>query len=176
MDVIEKAIRGAFEKGDADSRTFRERVYRSAFAALDRALQANPGVTVETAISRRKALQAKITEIEQEYIPALGGLGRSRSPARGDGDEAGTPGRTAATRRPSGCARAASRSFTAGCRAGAADRRASAAASRTGARVPAPPPASEPPPPAAVATEPEIASPPRKPVAARAGAPAAAIT
>lgn len=71
MDVIEKAIRSAFEKGDAEDRAFREKVYRSAFAALDRALQANPNVTVETAISRRKGLQAKITEIESEFIPAV---------------------------------------------------------------------------------------------------------
>ncbi|MBN9243125.1 MAG: hypothetical protein J0I98_10055 [Mesorhizobium sp.] len=71
MDPIEKAIRNAFEKGNADDRAFRERVYRSAFAALDRALQANPGVTVEAAIRRRKAMQAKISEIESEFLPAV---------------------------------------------------------------------------------------------------------
>ncbi len=71
MDVIEKAIRGAFEKGNGEDKAFREKVYRSAFAALDRALQANPSVTVETAIARRKSLQAKITEIESEFIPAV---------------------------------------------------------------------------------------------------------
>lgn len=71
MDAIEKAIRSAFEKGDADDRTFREKVYRSAFAALDRALQANPGITVENAIKRRKAMQAKIAEIESEFLPAV---------------------------------------------------------------------------------------------------------
>lgn len=70
MDVIETAIRNAFEKGDATDRAFRERVYRSAFAALERALKANPNVTVETAISRRKNLQAKIVEIESEFVPA----------------------------------------------------------------------------------------------------------
>jgi hypothetical protein len=64
LDVIEKAIRSAFEKGNAEDKGFREKVYRSAFAALDRALQQNPNVTVEVAIKRRKALQAKITEIE----------------------------------------------------------------------------------------------------------------
>lgn len=67
MDVIEKAIRNAFEKGDASDQAFRERVYRQAFAALDRVLQANPGVTVESAIKRRKSLQAKIVDIEQEF-------------------------------------------------------------------------------------------------------------
>ncbi|WP_315918544.1 hypothetical protein [Mesorhizobium sp. SP-1A] len=72
MDAIEKAIRNAFEKGNADDRAFREKVYRSAFAALDRALMANPGVTVEAAIKRRKAMQAKIAEIESEFLPAVG--------------------------------------------------------------------------------------------------------
>lgn len=76
MDAIEKAIRNAFEKGNAEDRAFRERVYRSAFAALDRALQANPDVTVEVAIKRRKAVQAKITEIESEFLPAVSGVGR----------------------------------------------------------------------------------------------------
>jgi hypothetical protein len=71
LDAIEKAIRNAFEKGNAEDRSFREKVYRSAFAALDRALQANPGVTVETAINRRKAMQAKIAEIESEFLPAI---------------------------------------------------------------------------------------------------------
>ncbi|TGQ44507.1 MULTISPECIES: hypothetical protein [unclassified Mesorhizobium] len=71
MDAIEKAIRNAFEKGNADDRAFRERVYRSAFAALDRVLQANPNVTVEVAIKRRKAVQAKIAEIESEFLPAV---------------------------------------------------------------------------------------------------------
>lgn len=75
MDAIEKAIRNAFEKGNAEDRAFRERVYRSAFAALDRALQANPDVTVEVAIKRRKAIQAKITEIESEYLPAVPDVG-----------------------------------------------------------------------------------------------------
>ena len=68
LDVIEKAIRAAFEKGDASNREFRERVYRQAFAALDRALQGNPGVTVETAMARRKRLQAQIVEIEKQYL------------------------------------------------------------------------------------------------------------
>lgn len=68
MDVIEKAIRSAFDKGDATDRAFREKVYRQAFAALDRALQNNPAVTVETAMQRRKQLQSKIVEIEQEQL------------------------------------------------------------------------------------------------------------
>lgn len=69
MDPIEKAIRNALEKGDSTDRAFREKVYRSAFSALDRALKANPSVTVESAINRRKAMQAKIAEIEGEFLP-----------------------------------------------------------------------------------------------------------
>lgn len=74
MDAIERAIRSALEKGNASDRAFRERVYRQAFAALERALQANPGLTVETAIRRRKGLQAKITEIEAAYLPSAPSL------------------------------------------------------------------------------------------------------
>ncbi|MBE7183354.1 MAG: hypothetical protein INR68_02970 [Methylobacterium mesophilicum] len=68
MDPIEKAIRNAFEKGDPRDRAFREKVYRSAFAALDKTLKNNPSITVEKAIARRKALQAKITQIEAEFV------------------------------------------------------------------------------------------------------------
>ncbi|MER9138414.1 hypothetical protein NKI20_19315 [Mesorhizobium sp. M0830] len=75
MDAIEKAIRNALEKGNAADRAFRERVYRAAFSALDRALKANPDVTVELAIKRRKAIQAKITEIESEFLPAVPDVG-----------------------------------------------------------------------------------------------------
>ncbi len=71
LDPIEKAIRNALEKGNAEDRAFREKVYRSAFAALERATQAQPNLTVEVAINRRKSLQAKITNIESEYLPAL---------------------------------------------------------------------------------------------------------
>ncbi len=76
MDAIEKAIRTAFEKGDAENRAFREKVYRQAFAALDRAMQAHPNLTVEAAIGRRKALQDKIAAIETEFLPA----GPARAP------------------------------------------------------------------------------------------------
>lgn len=71
MDGIEKAIRNAFEKGDPSQRAFREKVYRSAFAALDRALAANPNVTEAIALRRREAVSAKIAEIESEFIPAV---------------------------------------------------------------------------------------------------------
>lgn len=68
LDPIEKAIRSAFAKGDVKDRAFREKVYRSAFAALDRTLKAHPQLTVEAAINRRKALQATITRIEQAIV------------------------------------------------------------------------------------------------------------
>lgn len=71
MDPIEKAIRSALEKGDSDDPEFRERVYQAVRGALDRAIQANPQLTVERAIARRKSLQEKIAEIESEFAPAL---------------------------------------------------------------------------------------------------------
>ena len=71
MDSIEKAIRSAFEKGDPSERTYREKVYRSAFAALDRALQSNPNVTQEMVARRRQALSTTISAIESEFLPAV---------------------------------------------------------------------------------------------------------
>lgn len=112
MDPIEKAIRAAFEKGDARDRAFREKVYRQAFAALDRALQANPGLTVESAMNRRKQLQAKIAEIESEYIPVVAadprvdvgggpGIGRAASdPLSGSVELRMEPGAPAAAPEP----------------------------------------------------------------------------
>ena len=71
MDPFEKAIRNAFEKGDPSDRAFREKVYRSAFAALERALQANSTITPEVADHRRQSLSNRISEIESEFIPAV---------------------------------------------------------------------------------------------------------
>jgi hypothetical protein len=70
MDSIEKAIRSAFAKGDPSERAFREKVYRSAFGALDRSLKANPNVTEAIAQRRRETLLAAITAIETEFVPA----------------------------------------------------------------------------------------------------------
>lgn len=70
MDSIERAIRSAFAKGDPGDRAFREKVYRSAFGALDRAMAANPNVTEAIAARRRQALLAAITAIETEFVPA----------------------------------------------------------------------------------------------------------
>lgn len=71
LDPFEKAIRAAFEKGDASERAYREKVYRSAFAALERALKANPQTTVENAMRRKQMLSAQISQIESEFIPAV---------------------------------------------------------------------------------------------------------
>lgn len=75
MDAIEKAIRSAFEKGDPSERAFREKVYRSAFAALEKSLQANPNVTQAIADRRRQALSAAVSDIESEFIPAVAATG-----------------------------------------------------------------------------------------------------
>lgn len=72
MDAIEKAIRNALEKGDAGDQAFRQRVYNSAFAALERALNARDTITPEAAERRRTGLRAKIAEIESEFVPASG--------------------------------------------------------------------------------------------------------
>jgi hypothetical protein len=70
MDSIEKAIRSAFAKGDPADRAFREKVYRSAFGALDRNLKSNPNMTEAIAQRRREALLATVTAIETEFGPA----------------------------------------------------------------------------------------------------------
>lgn len=71
LDSIEKAIRNALEKGNAQDRAFREKVYRSAFGALQRTLDANPKVTPQIAEHRRRALSSRIEQIESEFVPAL---------------------------------------------------------------------------------------------------------
>jgi hypothetical protein len=80
LDVIEKAIRSALDKGNSDDRGYREKVYRSAFAALDRALAGNAGLSPEIAAKRRSDLQAKIAEIETEFIPAVQPVARPAQP------------------------------------------------------------------------------------------------
>ncbi|MDS1137399.1 hypothetical protein [Nitratireductor indicus] len=88
MDAIENAIRKAFEKGDARDRTFREKVYRSAFTALERSLESNAEMPEDAKRARRIALKAKITEIETEFMPA-------RAPAAQAPQRAATPTRQA---------------------------------------------------------------------------------
>jgi len=71
LDAIEQAIRNAFAKGNPEDPAFREKVYRSASAALEKAFQANRSITVETAERRRKGLLATVSSIESEFIPAV---------------------------------------------------------------------------------------------------------
>ncbi|MDN5926823.1 MAG: hypothetical protein L0I29_07100 [Hyphomicrobiales bacterium] len=70
MDAIEKAIRTAFERGNPEDRGYRVKVYRSAFAALERAIASSGDTRSEAADARRKALKLRIVEIEAEYLPA----------------------------------------------------------------------------------------------------------
>jgi hypothetical protein len=69
VDTLERAIRSALEKGDAGDRAYREKVYQSAFAALERALN-NPNVSEENALARRSGLQQTIARIEGEHLAA----------------------------------------------------------------------------------------------------------
>lgn len=71
MDPIEQAIRNAFLKGNPEDPAFREKVYRSANAALEKALQANASISAEAAERRRKSLLAAVTSIESEFVPAV---------------------------------------------------------------------------------------------------------
>lgn len=71
MNPIEKTIRSALERGDADDRAYREKVYRSVFAALEKSIAANPDLTDETVEHRREMLKASIRTIEQEFVPAF---------------------------------------------------------------------------------------------------------
>jgi hypothetical protein len=71
LDAIEQAIRNAFAKGNPEDPAFRERVYRSAHAALEKALLANSALAPEVAERRRKALMSAVSSIESEFIPAV---------------------------------------------------------------------------------------------------------
>lgn len=71
MDVIEKAIRNAFEKGNPEDRAFRIRIYRSAFGALERAIAGSADTSPEAAEARRRDLKFRIAVIESEFAPAV---------------------------------------------------------------------------------------------------------
>lgn len=70
MDAVDKAIRNALGKGDAGDPAFREKVYRSVFAALEKVSIASADVTPEIADRRRKALAGRIRRIEGEFLRA----------------------------------------------------------------------------------------------------------
>lgn len=67
MDGIETAIRNALAKGDVGDRSFRERVYRSVFAALERKIAEATGLSADDAQRRREALKQRIVTIEREF-------------------------------------------------------------------------------------------------------------
>lgn len=67
MDGIESAIRNALARGDISDRAFRERVYRSVFAALERKIAEAPGLSGDDAQRRREALKQRIVVIEREF-------------------------------------------------------------------------------------------------------------
>ncbi len=70
MDSIEQAIRNALGKGNAEDPAFRERVYRSAQAALERAVLANQSIPADAVARRRKQFLDTIARIESDYYPA----------------------------------------------------------------------------------------------------------
>lgn len=71
MDAIERAIRNALEKGNADDRVFRERVYRAAYTSLQRAMEGNPRIDEQGAARRRELFKRHVVSIEREYMPAI---------------------------------------------------------------------------------------------------------
>lgn len=71
MKGLEQAIRKALAKGDAEDEAFRQRVYQSAFAALERALNARADLAPEAIEARRDRLRSRIASIESEFAPAL---------------------------------------------------------------------------------------------------------
>ena len=68
LDSIERAIRDALAKGNAREKSFRETVYRTVLAALERANAADATLTPEAIARRRSVLKEHITAIEREYI------------------------------------------------------------------------------------------------------------
>jgi hypothetical protein len=75
LDSVDRAIRNALAKGDASDPAFREKVYRSVFAALEKAITANESITDETAGRRRKALADRIRMIEGQFLDAQASAG-----------------------------------------------------------------------------------------------------
>jgi hypothetical protein len=73
LDSVEIAIRKAFEKGDSASRDFRNKVYRSALAGLERQLSARPDLPEAAVEKRRAAVKATIMRIEAGFMPGQAG-------------------------------------------------------------------------------------------------------
>jgi hypothetical protein len=80
VEAVKKAIRSALERGEANDRAFREKVYRQAFSALDRSLQARPGMSAEEVRQRRDQVKAAIVEIERSYLAAVDSAQQQTAP------------------------------------------------------------------------------------------------
>ncbi|MBO6900790.1 MAG: hypothetical protein JJ864_05530 [Rhizobiaceae bacterium] len=92
MDSIERAIRDALARGNARDKAYRENVYRSVLAALERANAADPKLARETIAHRRRALQGHITAIEREYVaPAAPRVEPPHAPAGTDRQDIASP-------------------------------------------------------------------------------------
>ena len=69
MNSVEQAIRAALAKGNVNDPAFRQRIYGSASAALERSLTSRPFLEPEI-LSRRHGLAATIEHIEAEFVVA----------------------------------------------------------------------------------------------------------
>lgn len=70
MDPVEKAIRNALEKGDAEDAAFRLRIYQAAQAALEKALSSGT-VGGDQARERKARLRTVVANVESEFAPAV---------------------------------------------------------------------------------------------------------
>lgn len=67
LETIRQAITRALEKGDAQDRAFREKVYRQTFTALDHSLQAKTDLSAEEVQRQREQVKAVIVDIERGF-------------------------------------------------------------------------------------------------------------
>ena len=72
VDPIERAIRNALSKGDAGDAAYRQRVYASARAALEKSATGPNAPAAEVGAARLSSLAAAIGVIEEEFAPAVG--------------------------------------------------------------------------------------------------------
>lgn len=71
MNPIEKAIRAALEKGDAEDRAYREKVYRTVHAAVERTIAARDDMPAEAIAERRAMLRQSVRAVESEFVAAV---------------------------------------------------------------------------------------------------------
>ena len=93
LDPIEKAIRAALEKGDLEDGAFRQKIYRSAEAALTRSLSARAGLDEPAKDARLVHLARMVASIETEFTPVMAPIVDSeiRSGSRVSGANIGAP-------------------------------------------------------------------------------------